>query len=383
MAINDFARRLLGFDPLNAFGGEAMPMQLPGAALASQGATPNAATVAQPTLDQLYEEDLSRARMDRVGNLGMMLMAASGQLTPAQRATILAQAPAYMDGAERDAMTAAQARLYGMRGRAEQDEMARAEELRKSAPDIARQLGLSEADARLFTPELLQKMRLEQLTRNPLDDDLKRAQVNYYNNRPVSLSPYEETRQKQTAEFEVRKQQADEAGLQGEQRREFLTTGKLTTTPPKPPTKEQSDSYGFARRIIADMPILQDQSKIDAGSSVFNRAVSNLPFGYGNEMAGKDYQQITQAQRDFINAVLRRESGAAISPSEFENAAMQYFPQPGDHPDTVKQKLANQRTQLEGIMYGMVPEDRQRLQQDLDAQKTRLPQGVRSIKEVR
>lgn len=155
------------------------------------------------------------------------------------------------------------------------------------------------------------------------------------------------------------------------------------TVPAKPPSKEQSDSYGFATRIVRDMPILQDQTKIDAGSSAWNRAVSNVPFGYGNQWAGKDYQQITQAQRDFINAVLRRESGAAISPQEFENAALQYFPQPGDDPETVKQKLANQRTQLEAIMYGMVPDDRQRLQGELDAQKTKLPKGVRSIEEVR
>jgi hypothetical protein len=195
MAINDFARRLLGFDPLNAFGGEAMPMQLPGAALASQGATPNAATVAQPTLDQFYEEDLSRARMDRVGNLGMMLMAASGQLTPAQRATILAQAPAYMDGAERDAMTAAQARLYGMRGRAEQDEAARNEQRRRALmdpaflqshnidPRLAEAIGadgvssILQSEIASRTPEAQRKARLEE------------AQIQHYMRPPAPEAP--------------------------------------------------------------------------------------------------------------------------------------------------------------------------------------------------
>ena len=42
-----------------------------------------------------------------------------------------------------------------------------------------------------------------------------------------------------------------------------------------------------------------------------------------------------------------------------------------------------QRTQLEAIMYGMVPVERQRLQGELDAQKNKLPRGVRSIEEVR
>jgi len=35
-----------------------------------------------------------------------------------------------------------------------------------------------------------------------------------------------------------------------------------------------------------------------------------------------------QAKKNFVNAVLRLESGAVISPSEFTNADKQYFPQP-------------------------------------------------------
>ena len=39
--------------------------------------------------------------------------------------------------------------------------------------------------------------------------------------------------------------------------------------------------------------------------------------------------------------MLRRESGAAISPAEFENARRQYLPQPGDTPQTLAQKRQN------------------------------------------
>jgi hypothetical protein len=48
-----------------------------------------------------------------------------------------------------------------------------------------------------------------------------------------------------------------------------------------------------------------------------------------------------QAKRNFVNAVLRRESGAVISPSEFENAHVQYFPVPGDSEKVLAQKKAN------------------------------------------
>jgi len=61
------------------------------------------------------------------------------------------------------------------------------------------------------------------------------------------------------------------------------------------------------------------------------------------------FKQIEQAQRDFINAALRRESGAAIAESEFENARLQYFPQPGDTPEVVKQKQKNREMQFKKI----------------------------------
>lgn len=66
-------------------------------------------------------------------------------------------------------------------------------------------------------------------------------------------------------------------------------------------------------------------------------------------------QQADQAQRDFINAVLRRESGAVISPSEFANARQQYFPQPGDSVEVVKQKAKNRRTAISGIRSAAGP----------------------------
>ena len=65
-----------------------------------------------------------------------------------------------------------------------------------------------------------------------------------------------------------------------------------------------------------------------------------LGYGY-NQMMGKNEQKIEQAQRNFINAVLRRESGAVISKEEFANARHQYFPQPGDDPAVLTQKKQN------------------------------------------
>lgn len=68
-------------------------------------------------------------------------------------------------------------------------------------------------------------------------------------------------------------------------------------------------------------------------------------------------QQAEQAQRDFINAVLRRESGAVIADSEFANASRQYFPQPGDSKQVLEQKAKNRKLAISG-MLAEVPEGR-------------------------
>ena len=60
-------------------------------------------------------------------------------------------------------------------------------------------------------------------------------------------------------------------------------------------------------------------------------------------LQSKDMQSYMQASRNFINAVLRRESGAVISPSEFAEARKQYLQQPGDTLETRAQKRANRQ----------------------------------------
>lgn len=68
-----------------------------------------------------------------------------------------------------------------------------------------------------------------------------------------------------------------------------------------------------------------------------------------NVFKSSDRQQYEQAQRNFVNSVLRRESGAAISQSEFDSASKQYFPQPGDSPNTVAQKTANRNMVINNL----------------------------------
>ncbi len=67
--------------------------------------------------------------------------------------------------------------------------------------------------------------------------------------------------------------------------------------------------------------------------------------GFGSE----NERKVRQAQREFVNAVLRLESGAAIGESEFASAAQQYFPQPGDTRDVIAQKRQARARAIQGL----------------------------------
>jgi hypothetical protein len=63
-----------------------------------------------------------------------------------------------------------------------------------------------------------------------------------------------------------------------------------------------------------------------------------------------DTRQREQAQRNFVNAVLRNESGASIAPDEFKSAVEQYFPKITDDNETIDQKKRNREVVLQGMI---------------------------------
>lgn len=63
----------------------------------------------------------------------------------------------------------------------------------------------------------------------------------------------------------------------------------------------------------------------------------------------EDQQKVVQARTNFITAVLRKESGASISPGEYATAEKNYFPAPGDSEKVVKQKQQARETAIKGM----------------------------------
>lgn len=97
----------------------------------------------------------------------------------------------------------------------------------------------------------------------------------------------------------------------------------------------------FANRMVTSDKILTDLEYQHVNPAAV------YAFGFGDEKANR----YRQAQREFVNAVLRKESGAAIGQSEFQSAAQQYFPVPGDTPAILQQKRAARQAAIEGLKH--------------------------------
>lgn len=137
------------------------------------------------------------------------------------------------------------------------------------------------------------------------------------------------------------------------QARKEATAARLAATEKeKKPTEAQFNTGGFARRLEqAEQEFKDLTTKGFNRAGVLNTAAAHLPEGLQNQMTKRQ----DQAERNFVNATLRRESGAAISPSEFREAEAQYFPRINDGPDVLAQKERNRKQILETLRAAAGP----------------------------
>lgn len=134
------------------------------------------------------------------------------------------------------------------------------------------------------------------------------------------------------------------------------------------PTEGQGKAALYATRAAEADSILNDlgNNYSRLGVAAKNSGITEYIPGATtaiNALSSDNTQKADQAQRNFINAILRQESGAAISASEFDNARKQYFPQPGDSDALVRQKAENRASAINGLnnMSGPLATDRQQV----------------------
>jgi hypothetical protein len=124
----------------------------------------------------------------------------------------------------------------------------------------------------------------------------------------------------------------------------------------KAPTEFQGKSAAFGLRATEADKILSGLQGKYSPAAVNTKNALGSVWGIGgalgtgaNAFLSDTDQRAEQAQRDFVNAVLRQESGASIGAAEFDNAIKQYFPQPNDGAAVIAQKARNRQLAIQGL----------------------------------
>ncbi|MAO52658.1 MAG: hypothetical protein CML16_17490 [Pusillimonas sp.] len=121
------------------------------------------------------------------------------------------------------------------------------------------------------------------------------------------------------------------------------------TKPPKI-TEQQSKDLVYLERGEAALANL-DQID-DVLANAVERASGSIPLA-GNALVSENFQKAQQAGREFLAAVLRKDTGAAITQQEMEIYGETYLPQPFDTPAVLEQKARARRTALDAIRKGL------------------------------
>lgn len=139
----------------------------------------------------------------------------------------------------------------------------------------------------------------------------------------------------------------------------------------KPLTEDQSKANIFAQRMIRSHDIVNKIGDYSPMGVKAQRATEGVPIigDIVNSQLSSNTQQISNAQRDFITAVNRKESGAVISPFEISEANRLYFPQPGDSDEVIKQKIGNRVTAIKGMREVVPEKHRPKFSEDVNPDK--------------
>jgi hypothetical protein len=146
----------------------------------------------------------------------------------------------------------------------------------------------------------------------------------------------------------------DTARISAQKAADLEVEGVRAQGKPKAPTEYDKKLGQLAGRAQEALDVIDrlDYDRTGARAGV----ESLLP----NAARSGSRQQLEQAQLQFVNSVLRAESGATITSDEIEKAKRQYFPQVGDSPEVVEQKRQARQTAVDEMRgaLGEAPAER-------------------------
>lgn len=120
-------------------------------------------------------------------------------------------------------------------------------------------------------------------------------------------------------------------------------------------TEAQSKDIVYSTRARGALNDLEGGNP-SALSSRYDTILDSIPLGLGREVQSPEYQQAQTAGNEFLQAVLRKDTGAAITEQEQQLYGQTYLPQPGDGPERLAQKKAARERALLAMEAGMSPE---------------------------
>ena len=128
------------------------------------------------------------------------------------------------------------------------------------------------------------------------------------------------------------------------------TRAEATVGGGKAPTPAQVESAGYAERIKQANTIIDKNPDVFKKMNYVDFQLAGSKSQLANSILTPEQRQVAQAMRNFITGKLRKESGASIQPSEFEDAQLQYFPALGDDATT----LANKKQLRESVLNNLI-----------------------------
>lgn len=134
--------------------------------------------------------------------------------------------------------------------------------------------------------------------------------------------------------------------------RPILTQG--TGNAARPFTEAQSKDNVFFARASGALQALEPVA--DALASRGERLAEGVPLGLGRELQSEDFQVALNAGNEFLQAILRKDTGAAITAQEQVLYGETYLPQPGDGPAVLEAKRQARARALAAIEAGMSPD---------------------------
>lgn len=196
-------------------------------------------------------------------------------------------------------------------------------------PDLAK-IGVSQA---------FEKPKSDEYQLTEIYDDAGRPQKVRYNKRTGEYQPIGGAKAPSGTQLRVNPETGEVEFMQG--------AGM------KPLTEGQSKDTVFATRAAGAMPILDENE--NALTNLGESVGSSVPV-VGNYLRSEEYQKAEQAGLEFLQAILRKDTGAAITSQEQTEYGRVYLPQPGDGPEVIRQKRESRARALEAIKAGMPPQ---------------------------